>query len=40
MSNDPDPATGLTNREKNIVRETWSVIKKDVRGNGSDLFVR
>lgn len=36
----PDPATGLTNREKNIVRETWSIIKQDVRGNGTDLFVR
>jgi len=41
MSEDiPDPATGLTPKEKNVVRDTWAIVKKDIKGAGYELFVR
>jgi hemoglobin-like flavoprotein len=35
-----DPITGLTKREKDIIRDTWAVVRKDIKGNGGELFVR
>ena len=37
----PDPATGLTPREKSAVRDSWAIIadKKKVRDNGVEFFV-
>lgn len=42
MSGDdvPDPATGLTKREKDILRATWGEIQKDKKEYGFDLFIR
>ena len=37
---DVDSATGLSKREKDIIRSTWSLVKQDIKGNGYDLFVR
>jgi hemoglobin-like flavoprotein len=39
MAEQPDKA-GLTPSEKDIVRNTWDVVKKDLNGNGVDLFIR
>ncbi|XP_054159276.1 globin-like [Oppia nitens] len=39
MSEEKDNA-GLTTTEKNIIRNTWELVKKDVAGNGYDLFIR
>ena len=36
----PDPATGLTNREKQAVRDTWAIVKQDIKGHGYGIFVR
>jgi hypothetical protein len=36
---DPDPATGLTQREKMAVRRTWDIVKADIKQNGIDLLV-
>ncbi|CAG2174255.1 unnamed protein product [Oppiella nova] len=30
----------LTAAEKDIVRNTWALVRTDVKGNGSDLFLR
>jgi hypothetical protein len=35
----PDPATGLTPREKMAVRRIWDIVKADVKQNGIDLLV-
>ena len=40
MADTPDPATGLTPREKEIIKNTWESVKKDIPGNGYDLFIR
>lgn len=45
MSTDPnydvaDPATGLTPREKDVIRTTWAKAKEDIPGTGYDLFIR
>jgi hemoglobin-like flavoprotein len=32
--------SGMTADEKNIIRNTWGLVKKDVPGNGTDLFIR
>jgi hypothetical protein len=39
MAEQPDKA-GLTPSEKDIVRNTWDLVKKDVPTNGTDLFIR
>jgi len=31
---------GLTSSEKDTIRNTWALVKKDVPGNGYDLFIR
>jgi len=36
----PDPATGLTPREKDVIRNTWAIAKQDQEGTGYDLFIR
>jgi len=40
MSEIADSTTGLTNGEKDIIRNTWAEVKKDIKGNGYDLFIR
>jgi len=30
----------LTSTEKDIIRNTWGLVKKDIPGNGYDLFIR
>ena len=35
-----DPATDLTSEEKEIIKTTWELVKKDIPGNGYDLFIR
>ena len=30
----------MTAEEKNAIRTTWDLVKKDLPGNGTDLFVR
>ncbi|XP_069685059.1 globin D, coelomic-like [Periplaneta americana] len=35
----PDPATGLTPRERQLVVDTWAIVKQDAKGNGVDLFM-
>ena len=38
--NVPDPATGLTPREKKVVQETWAVAKQNMKEVAFDLFFR
>ena len=40
MVDTPNPTTGLTPREEEIIKNTWEIIKKDIPGNGYDLFIR
>jgi hemoglobin-like flavoprotein len=40
MSDVPDPATGLTKRERDVIRDTWAIVKTDIKGHGLGLFVR
>ncbi|XP_064477970.1 globin-like [Ornithodoros turicata] len=35
----PDPKTGLTPREKNLVRDTWALVRKDVKSNAVAIFL-
>jgi hypothetical protein len=35
----PDPATGLTPRDKMAVRRIWDIVKTDIKRNGIDLLV-
>lgn len=35
----PDPATGLTPREKMAVKRNWELVKADIKQNGIDLLV-
>lgn len=35
----PDPATGLTPREKNSVKRNWDVVKADIKQSGIDLLM-
>ncbi|GJQ73526.1 glob1 [Trypoxylus dichotomus] len=37
-SNDPDPVTGLTPKEKALVVSSWNLVKKDLTANGVELF--
>ncbi|CAG2169122.1 unnamed protein product [Oppiella nova] len=39
MSEEADKA-GLTATEKNLIRNTWALVKQDVPGNAYDLFIR
>lgn len=34
-----DEKTGLTPRQKQIVKDTWDVVKLDIKVNGVDLFI-
>ncbi|XP_013776049.1 globin-like [Limulus polyphemus] len=36
----PDEGTGLSLRDKQNIRKTWSIVQKDLKGNGIELFVR
>ncbi|KAI1301691.1 Globin [Halotydeus destructor] len=38
--NVPEADAGLTEKEKDIVRQTWELVKKDINGNGYDLLIR
>ena len=35
-----DPATGLTDREKQAVRDTWAIVKQDIKTHAYGIFVR
>jgi hypothetical protein len=35
----PDPATGLTPREKMAVRRNWDIVKTNIKQNGRDLLI-
>lgn len=37
-SNEPDPETGLTRKEKQLVERSWNLVKTDLKGNGMELF--
>jgi hypothetical protein len=36
----PDPATGLTPRQRQLVLDTWAIVKQDAKGVGVELFMR
>ncbi|KAF8794312.1 globin-1-like [Argiope bruennichi] len=36
----PDEATGLTPRQKNIVQNTWKIVRADTKKNGIAFFMR
>ncbi|CAL1265506.1 unnamed protein product [Larinioides sclopetarius] len=36
----PDPATGLTPRQKNLVQSTWKIVRADTKNNGIAFFMR
>ncbi|KAE8736874.1 hypothetical protein FOCC_FOCC017672 [Frankliniella occidentalis] len=38
LSTEVDPATGLSPRDKHLVRTTWAIVKKDASSNGLYLF--
>lgn len=38
-SNEPDPVTGLTPKEKVLVEQSWNLVKKDLSGAGIELFM-
>ncbi|KAG0414807.1 hypothetical protein HPB47_008041, partial [Ixodes persulcatus] len=35
----PDAKTGLTPREKGLVRDTWALVRKDVKANAIAIFL-
>lgn len=35
-----EPKTGLTPRQKQIVKDTWEIVKLDVKANGVELFIK
>lgn len=37
--NEPCPVTGLTPKEKLLVENSWNIVKKDLVGNGIQLFM-
>lgn len=39
QSNEPDPVTGLTPKEKQLVANSWNLVKKDLVNNGVKLFL-
>ncbi|KAK4874917.1 hypothetical protein RN001_014277 [Aquatica leii] len=36
---DLDPATGLTNHEKQLVENSWNLVKTDIKNHGVELFI-
>ncbi|KAL1467814.1 hypothetical protein MTO96_035959, partial [Rhipicephalus appendiculatus] len=34
-----DPKTGLTPREKGLVRDTWALVRKDIKANAIAIFL-
>jgi hypothetical protein len=34
-----DPATGLSVRQKKIIRDTWGLVRKDLKAAGLGFFV-
>uniref|UniRef100_A0A1W7RAG5 Globin n=1 Tax=Hadrurus spadix TaxID=141984 RepID=A0A1W7RAG5_9SCOR len=36
----PDSELGLTKKEKGGIKQTWQVLKKDLKGTGVEVFVR
>jgi len=36
----PDPSTGLTQRDKDIVTKTWKLFRADLKANGIKLFMK
>lgn len=39
-TDDPDPNTGLTSRERYQIQSTWRNVMADPTGNGMKLFLR
>ncbi|XP_050050468.2 globin-like [Dermacentor andersoni] len=35
----PDPVTGLSQRDRNYIIDTWTLIRRDIRANSMALFV-
>lgn len=38
-TDDPDPVTGLTSRDKHLLKSTWELVKKDLKGNGVKVLM-
>ncbi|XP_031354825.1 globin isoform X2 [Photinus pyralis] len=38
-SNEPDPETGLTRKEKHLVERSWNLVKTNLKANGMELFL-
>ncbi|XP_015838448.2 globin [Tribolium castaneum] len=38
-TNDPDPITGLTSRDRYVIQTSWAPVKKDLTGNGVALLL-
>ncbi|KAG5863957.1 hypothetical protein JTB14_029453 [Gonioctena quinquepunctata] len=39
-TDDLDPVTGLTSRDRYLLRNSWATVMKDATGNGVKLFMR
>lgn len=39
-TDDPDPSSGLTSRDKHLITKSWELVMKDATGNGIKLFLR
>lgn len=39
-TNDPDPTTGLTSRDRYLIRSSWELVMADATGSGVKLFMR
>ncbi|GFT60083.1 hypothetical protein NPIL_313461 [Nephila pilipes] len=37
---EPDPATGITPRQKDIVQNTWKIVRAETRKNGIQFFIK
>ncbi|XP_042909335.1 globin [Parasteatoda tepidariorum] len=37
---DPDPATGLTPRQRDTVQNTWKIVRSNIKENGLTFFVK
>lgn len=37
-TDDPDPTTGLTSRDKYLIKSTWSLVMKDAKRHGVELL--
>ena len=40
MSDTQDPSTGLTDRQKDAVRDSWAKLAATWKTNGPELFMR